>query len=378
MTKAIHRTTVLMALGSGAPIFLLLLLAGCSDKDITAYRVPKDPGSVEEVPEPTAAMPAIQGGLHWEVPAGWQVQAAKGMRVASFLAPGEGGSNADVSVVTFAGEGGDVLANINRWRGQLKLPPTTAGELPSLVIGVDSPAGRINLADISALPADGGTASRILGAWLEHAGHVWFFKIMGPGPVVAAQRDAFLGFLQSVAAGPGTKGSSPPTPSAAVPVANTNDLPHPAFMVESSGPDSAAALNWHAPPDWRPKPANSMRKGSYTVSRDGVDADLSITAFPGDVGGLAANINRWRGQVGLQPVEEADIGALTQAISANGLRFTLVDLAGSDSAGQQRIMAALVSWQGATWFFKMTGPSALVEGEKPAFVAFLGSVQPQR
>ncbi len=59
---------------------------------------------------------------------------------------------------------------------------------------------------------------------------------------------------------------------------------------------------------------------------------------------------------------------------ANGLHFTLVDFAGPTPGGQ-RIVAALTSWQGATWFFKlMRARPALVEGEKPAFIAFLQTV----
>jgi hypothetical protein len=370
------RRNVHTNLGWVACASLLLMVAGCRERDITVSRVPKDPNSVAEVPEANAAAAQGPSGVHWQVPAGWAAQATTGMRAASFLAPGEGGANADVSVVTFAGEGGDVLANINRWRGQLKLAPTTAGELPAEVVGVDAPAGRFNLADISSAPADAVPSSRILGAWLEQPGRVWFFKMMGPASVVATQREAFLGFLRSVTPEAAADASSSPSaPSAAAPVANTNDLPHPAFMVAAS---SAADLSWQAPGDWRPKPASSMRKGSYTVSGGGGDADLSITAFPGDVGGLAANVNRWRGQVGLQPVDDADVGALTQAIDANGLHFTVVDFAGPDAPGQQRILSALVSWQGATWFFKMTGPSAMVEDEKPAFLGFLGSVRPSK
>ena len=37
-----------------------------------------------------------------------------------------------------------------------------------------------------------------------------------------------------------------------------------------------------------------MRRGSYAVGADEkTAADLAITAFPGDVGGDLANVNRW-------------------------------------------------------------------------------------
>ena len=43
-----------------------------------------------------------------------------------------------------------------------------------------------------------------------------------------------------------------------------------------------------------------MRIGSYQIPYKDKFADLSITFFKGDGGGLLQNINRWRGQLNLQ------------------------------------------------------------------------------
>ncbi len=361
---------------NSAAACLALALAGCSDQQIASYRVPKDPGAAA-VAAPAAAGAAVAqpGALHWATPAGWQAQAASGLRAASFLAPGPNGATADVSVVTFGGAGGDVLANINRWRGQLQLPPIAAGELAANVSALEEPAGHFLVADIRGEPAAGKPAPRILGAWLEQPNQVWFFKMMGPEDVVEAQQATFLGFLRSVAAGAAPEGAPRVAENAPKSSENTNDLPHAAFVVAPTDAAGAPSLQWQAPADWKTKPVTMMRKGSFTVSRGGADADLAITAFPGDVGGLAANVNRWRGQVGLAPVDEAAIGTVTESFEANGLHFTLVDCAGADPAGAQRILAALVPWQGATWFFKLTGPDRMVEAEKPAFAGFLRTVR---
>lgn len=360
-------------------ILPVTILTGCSDKDITAYRVPKDPAAtMAATPAPADSNPAASpsGSLHWATPASWQVQPASGLRAASFLAPGVGGATADVSVVTFAGAGGDVLANINRWRGQIQLPPIGAADLPANVTALEEPAGRFTVADILGPAAAGKPATQILGAWLEQADRVWFFKMMGPADVVEAQRAAFLGFLQSVAAGPAPeKAPAAVADGGAKPPENTNDLPHAAFVVAPTDAAGAPSLQWQAPADWKPKAITMMRKGSYAVSGPGGEADLAITAFPGDVGGLAANVNRWRGQVGLDPVDDAAIGTVTTSFDSNGLHFTVVDCAASAPASGQRILAALVPWQGATWFFKLTGPDQLVEAQKAAFTDFLRTIR---
>jgi hypothetical protein len=356
---------------------LLLVLAGCSDRDITTYRVPKAPGeSVALAPAEAAAAGAQPAPLHWAAPVSWQPQAASGLRAASFLATGQGGATADISVVTFAGAGGDLLANINRWRGQLQLPPIAAEQLSAETSALDGPAGHFLLADIRGAAAGGKAPTAILGASLAQADRVWFFKMMGPADVVQAQKDNFLGFLRSVAPG-AAAGPTPVVVAGAKAADNTNDLPHAAFVVASTDAAGAPSLRWEAPPDWRPKPVTAMRKGSYAVGPAGAEADLSITAFPGEVGGLAANVNRWRDQVGLPPLDDAAIGTVAETFDANGLHFTLVDFAGPSALDRHRILAALASWQGATWFFKLTGPDTLVEAEKPAFSSFLKTIHAQ-
>ena len=63
-------------------------------------------------------------------------------------------------------------------------------------------------------------------------------------------------------------------------------------------------------PTWVVKPPAPMRKATFGVPAGSAEADLSITAFPGDVGGELANINRWRGQVGLDAAQGRGLGRL--------------------------------------------------------------------
>ena len=145
--------------------------------------------------------------------------------------------------------------------------------------------------------------------------------------------------------------------STAVPTANGSDL------------------TWTAPTNWKPKVPGAMRKGSYTVPGADGDADLSITAFPGDVGGELANLNRWRGQIQLAPLGENDVAAATTRLEQNGLIFILVDFVSPSAVKPAHIVGAIVPFNGATWFFKLMGPDATVTAAKPAFLTFLQTVR---
>jgi hypothetical protein len=133
---------------------------------------------------------------------------------------------------------------------------------------------------------------------------------------------------------------------------------------------SAPELVWQAPAGWRSQPGDSVRRASFTIGSGPGAAQIAITVFPGDAGGVLANVDRWRGQAGLPPVTAAGLANVTALREGVGLHFTVVDTAG----GSRRLVAAMTSWQGATWFFKLTGGEEAVDRAKPDFLAFLGTV----
>ncbi len=129
-----------------------------------------------------------------------------------------------------------------------------------------------------------------------------------------------------------------------------------------------------APAHWQPQALGSMRKGSLLLADDGGrTADMTVLAFPGDVGGLRANLDRWNEQIGNPPLDDA---AFTTALSEGrrdigGNEGVVVFLRGQ--AGQSTL-GAIVPQGGGTWFFKMTGDTALVDNEREGFKPFLDSV----
>ena len=139
-------------------------------------------------------------------------------------------------------------------------------------------------------------------------------------------------------------------------------------------------LTWTAPPSWKLKPEAPMRKATYGIPGDGgTEAELTVTAFPNDVGGELANLNRWRSQVKLGAASDADLASQVTRLSINGLSVVVGDFANPQvpaSPGPQRILGAIVPIQGSTWFFKLSGSDAQLTKEKSAFLSFLQTVKP--
>ena len=165
------------------------------------------------------------------------------------------------------------------------------------------------------------------------------------------------------------------TPVASAPVApNADAAMRNTAVTTAEGP----GLNWTTPAHWKPGPEKAMRKATFLIPgvNGALGAELAVTAFPGDVGGPLANVNRWRGQLSLPPLAEGDLTAALNHLDVGPLHLDYVELAAAGSPPARRVLGALVPHAGATWFFKLDGPDAVVVQEKPAFLAFLQSLRP--
>jgi nucleotide-binding universal stress UspA family protein len=166
-------------------------------------------------------------------------------------------------------------------------------------------------------------------------------------------------------------------PAAAAPDAGAQPeatTPGPA-MAETAVPTADTTLVWQAPASWVSKPAAQFRKATFAVPGDAGESDLSITAFPGEAGGELANVNRWRSQLALPALAPEELENAVTRVEANGLKFTIVELAPRGDPAGKAMLGAMVPVGGSTWFFKLTGPGPSVKSAKPEFIGFLRTVR---
>jgi hypothetical protein len=161
--------------------------------------------------------------------------------------------------------------------------------------------------------------------------------------------------------------AAPSTPTAAAPMVA------PASMKAEAA--SFDAPKWgKLPAGWSVGPENAMRKATWIVAGpNGSKAEVAVTVFPGSVGGLTANVNRWRGQIGLPPAAAEEIAASAKPAKVGNIasqRFTLIS-----ADGKKALDAVMTAKDGATWFFKMSGEAAAVEANSGALSLFLAETQ---
>jgi carboxymethylenebutenolidase len=123
------------------------------------------------------------------------------------------------------------------------------------------------------------------------------------------------------------------------------------------------------PEGWQRGGDRQMRLATFTHANG---CECVVSAFPGDTGGLLANLNRWRGQLGQAPMESAAITALPK-LPILGRMATLIRIDGEEGKGS--MLGAVAPQAEETVFVKLTGPTAAVEAATPAFLALCRSLR---
>lgn len=366
---------------------LLALLSGCGRGDVEVYRVAKEQPSATP-PAQAQAQPAMMppghpemgggsGGavpaLKWKLPPGWEEVPPGEMRVASFHVRGEAAKQADVSVVPLPGMAGGDLNNVNRWRGQVGLASVSEDELSKLAQAVEVGGQSAQLYDQAGENPASGEKTRILAVVLHREGTAWFFKMTGDDALVAQQKPAFIEFLKSLTfqapAAQVAQTELPPNhPSidSAPPVA-------PAAASTGTGSDQGRPI-WQVPAGWQETSGGGFLVAKFLVSgADNAQAAVNVSMSAGEGGGLVGNINRWRGQLGLGQLSEADVNKLVTAVDTAGGKAMLIDMTGTNPRSSQkaRLVGAIVPQADRTWFYKLAGNEQLVAQQKDVFTKFV-------
>jgi hypothetical protein len=334
-----------------------IALNGCDRHDaIETYQVSK----TLPVPSADAAEPASDSAptIHWTVPDGWNSLPGHDLRYASFqVSPAN--PSVQLTVVPLGAEAGSLVANVDRWEKQLGLRPTSQTDLPKVVTMVDVGGVPTGLVDLSqSQPAPGQTPQRLLAAIMARPDRTWFFKLSGPRTVIDPQKTNFDAFIQSIR----FDTADAAAPTAEAPPPTTQPTP----------------LTFVAPPGWAAEPAsNAFRIVAFQISASGQSAEVVVAKLPADSGTVLENVNRWRGQVGLDAVADPT-GAPADAVKIAGIDAALWDFQGAASGNNQsasRIVVAMLTRGSDWWFFKLQGPADLVAAQKEAFMSFLDSVK---
>lgn len=134
---------------------------------------------------------------------------------------------------------------------------------------------------------------RTLGAIVPLEGQAWFFRVTADHERLVAKRDAWGQFIASL-------------------------------QFDGDRPQ------WQLPEGWQQQPGSGMRFATILMDAEDPSLELSVIPLPmpvdGDVGAyVLANVNRWRGQLSLPPLDAEQLAREAETVALPGSEITLVD-----------------------------------------------------
>jgi hypothetical protein len=174
--------------------------------------------------------------------------------------------------------------------------------------------------------------------------------------------------------------AGPPAPEASVSARFGGD-PHGGAPPDAAGP-AKPEWSYVTPEGWELLPPARMRDLGWRVAGNPL-AECTFSALPGGAGGLVANVNRWRRQMSLEPLDEAGFASLPKK-TLLGRAALFLDMVGAYRGmgtevlvPEARLLGLVVELPAVTAFLKLTGPLGVVEAETARFFALADSLKPK-
>ena len=138
-------------------------------------------------------------------------------------------------------------------------------------------------------------------------------------------------------------------------------------------PTGNGAMKWSVPKGWTETQGSGMRFATLTPP-GGIKAELAVVVLPGAAGGEPANVNRWRGQIGLQPLDDNALAGLRKPVKCKAGTVSVYDFTSEGQVKSRMVSGLLSTTDGNTWFLKLTGDADAVGKAKADFMRFLESL----
>ncbi len=226
---------------------------------------------------------------------------------------------------------------------------------------------------VSTLPVMGSSLSEYMfsniNRWREQIGlekmeqQNWIETARSQGELVLSAADSHLVAMVNLSGE--TKETGPTRMLAAIVITMSGDE-----QKKMPAPESKSPVEFETPQGWKETAGNAMRMASLEANPEGGKVDISVTRLGGG-GDVLSNLNRWREQVKLDPIEKEKLESESKSMKIAGRDGTYVEAIGPTEG----ILAAIVTDGEAKWFFKAQGPVAAIESERERFKEFLTSVK---
>jgi hypothetical protein len=257
-----------------------------------------------------------------------------------------------------------MLANVNRWRGQLQLPPIGAKQLPEVSHEAKAGDRPITIVDMRGQFKAGGMTPPFAG-----------------GPFTATGRTP-KSADSGLPAGHPPIDAEPKLPAGHPPIDSPSSSA--ADSANATTPPATDVPGFTPPSSWKSVPTRGLRLAEFAVTDGPQAASVTLIKFPANEGSMIAdplaNINRWRGELGLSQITKESLSTATETIDIDGrpsIYAAMIPDAAKveESKAKDATLAAIAKVGGQIWFIKMKGDREVVKKHQDEFKAFLKSLK---
>lgn len=317
---------------------------------------------------------SVRDLIAFTLPAGWSEVAPAQFRDVNLRAGPAG--EVECYLTYMPGGGGGAKLNVDRWRGQFGLAATTEAEFAALprVPFLARDAVRTELAGtMTAMNQPSKADQTMLAVFAEFPAFAMSLKMVGASAAIAAEKVRFDELVASFR----FRGLPDEGGSAAEPPPQAKPATPPAV---SSGAFDPTKVKWATPSGWTTGTGSSMRLVTYDVAGGG---QLWVTPLSGAAGGVRANLDRFRKEMGAEPLSDDEFAALPK-LKILGVDSPWLDLKGSYAgmggptnlpAGSARMLVAVCALPDSLVTVKFVGPADVLEREHANFQAFCESLE---
>lgn len=271
----------------------------------------------------------------WDLPDRWSLGGKAQMVFAILKMPDTG---VEVRISRLGGQQ-DLLSNVNRWRGQLGLPPTTEKSIDS------------DLAVKQGVHA----AYRLFDQQGQSAG-----QSMGGPFIQQSQRRNQKSDARAE--------SSDTAQTDAV--SRRSSVKRPATLKNEF--TANPKFTFDPPSGYTPGKTSAMVVARFVRETDEGKVQISVVPLTA-TNQWNDNVNFWRQSVGMKPADEATIEAETETVVVSGVEGKKTVLLPGAEDATQSLVGVMVKHADAAWFFKMIGEDSMVKSDRATFDTFLKS-----
>lgn len=272
--------------------------------------------------------------ISWQLNDGWTEEEGSGFRFATVYTSEP---KVEISISKLPVSGADLLANVNRWRGQLQLPAWSEEELKETV------------------------------HYQKLRGKDAFFVNIYNSKLDPESEDFQKEEEKDEDCASCASCESKAKKAEEAKKAEAEKKDYSQTATENKGhahfTSSSPAENWEA------LDASGMRKAAFNIKSGDETGLMTVIQLSAIAGDKLQNVNRWLGQIGEANIDAEALAKIEETVHIDGEAAAYYKLIGKEKS----ILAVILKTNNQVWFFKTFASTDLIEAEENNFKFYLNS-----